>query len=158
MSYNDEFIQPIIFSSSPIPIDEWTASPEDEVFKTIRDFVIMDVSSFYKMPRNDSLDTFVMKSKRSYNNPDTRIHTVHYLNYFEKFYDSDHELALVYARIKYLIDYHGESYNDEAFIYDLARYIMGGSIEEKIDRMNSDNYVLNLAYKNVKNPNLQYSD
>lgn len=140
------------------PIDEWVPTPADEVFKTSRDYVVMDVSSYYKMERNPSLDTFVMKSKRSYNNPDTREHIVHYLNYFERFYDVEKELYSIYAMMKYLIDCRADEYSAEAFIYDLSRYIMDGPISIKIDSLNRDNYSLNLMYKNVKNPNLQYSD
>lgn len=144
--------------SSPFqPVDSWVPNPEDEVFKTVRGAIILDVSSFYSLDPNPQLDAFILSTKRSYNNPDMRAHTVHYLNYFEKFYDIDHELAAIYCKLKYLIDFE-PAYTKEAFIYDLTRYIMHGPISVKIDQMNSDNYALNLTYKNVKNPNLQYSD
>lgn len=150
-----EFYEPTEF----IPVDEWTPQPEDEVFKTSRSAIMTDVSSFFQMESNSQLDTFVMNTKRSYNNPEMRDHTVHYLNYFEKFYDKDHELVSVYAKLKYLIDY-VPAYSREAFTYDLERYIMNGysPISIKVGFMNRDNYSLNLTYKNAKNPNLQYSD
>jgi len=148
-----EFFEPLEFQ----PIDTWVPSPEDEVFKTIRGAIMLDVSSFFGMEQNASLDSFMMSTKRSYNNPEMRTHTVQYLNYFEKFYDKDHELVFMYCRLKYLIDYE-PAYTREAFFYDLYRYIMDGSIALKIGFMNRDNYSLNLTYKNIKNPNLQYSD
>ena len=150
-----EFFEPQPF----IPIDEWTPTcPEDEVFKTVRGAIMLDVSSSYGYEEpNPQLDSFVMSTKRSYNNPDMREHTIQYLNYFEKFYDKDHELATIYCRLKYLIDCVPE-YTKEAFLYDLTRYIMHGSISLKVGFMNRDNYSLNLTYKNIKNPNLQYSD
>ena len=148
-----EFKDPVQF----IPVDEWVPSPEDEVFKTIRGAIMLDVSSFFGMEPNIDLDSFVMNAKRSYNNPEMRNHTIQYLNYFEKFYDTDHELAFMYCRLKYLIDFE-PAYTREAFFYDLYRYIMDGSIALKIGFMNRDNYALNLTYKNVQNPNLQYSD
>lgn len=148
-----EFFEPTEFQ----PIDTWVPNPEDEVFKTVRGAVMLDVSSFYGMEPNNQLDAFVMSAKRSYNNPDMREHTVHYLNYFEKFYDKDHELPTIYCKLKYLIDYE-PAYTKEAFFYDLNRYIFHGSIFLKIGFMNLDNYSLNLTYKNLKNPNLQYSD
>lgn len=140
-----------------IPVDEWTSTPEDEVFKTARGAVMLDVSSFYGMEPNAQLDAFIMSTKRSYNNPEMRDHIIKYLNYFEKYYDQDHELPMVYCRLKYLIDYE-PAYTKEAFIYDLHRYIMTGPVSIKIGFMNRDNYALNLTYRNVKNPNLQYSD
>lgn len=141
-----------------VPIDEWQPScPEDEIFKTTKNNIILNVSEFYHMDRNILLDSFLMNSKRSYNNPDMRAHTVHYLNYFEKFYDTNHELVSLYCMIKFLID-NEPAYSKEAFLYDLDRYIMSGPISLMVGFMNRDNYSLNLTYKNVKNPNLQYSD
>lgn len=149
-----EFYNPVEFQ----PIDTWQPTyPEDEVFKTVRGAIMLDVSSFYGLEPNAQLDAFVMSTKRSYNNPEMRAHTVQYLNYFEKFYDMDRELPMIYCRLKYLIDVE-PAYTKEAFFYDLKRYIMNGSIALKIGFMNRDNYSLNLTYKNLKNPNLQYSD
>lgn len=139
------------------PVDTWVPAPEDEIFKTVRGAIMLDVSSFYGMDQNAQLDAFVISTKRSYNNPEMRAHTTHYLNYFEKFYDFDHELITIFCRLKYLIDYE-PAYTKEAFLYDLNRYIMNGSIYMKFSFMNEDNYSLNLTYKNLKNPNLQYSD
>ena len=141
-----------------IPVDEWAPScPEEEIFKTTRGAIMLEVSSVYGMQSNAQLDAFIMSTKRSYNNPEMRDHIIRYLNYFEKFYDRDHELPMVYCRLKYLIDYE-PAYTREAFLYDLNRYIMHGYISVKIGYMNRDNYALNLTYRNVKNPNLQYSD
>ena len=149
-----EFFEPEPF----IPIDEWKPTcPEDEVFKTVRGAIMLDVSSFYGMEPNPQTDSFVMSTKRSYNNPDMREHTIQYLNYFEKFYDKEHELATIYCKLKYFIEC-VEEYTKAAFLYDLNRYIMHGSISLKVGYMNRDNYALNLTYKNIKNPNLQYSD
>lgn len=156
---NTQQNNPIIFEEerSFVPVDEWQPSPEDEIFKTARGAIMMDVSSFFNMDPNPQLDSFIMSTKRSYNNPKMRAHTVLYLNYFEKFYDIDHELPMIYCRLKYLIDCE-PAYSKEAFLYDLKRYIMSGSISLKFGFMNRDNYSLNLTYKNIKNPNLQYSD
>lgn len=157
---NQELIEPIIFYEKEpfIPVDEWQPStPEEEIFRTTRGYIHLDVSSFYGMEPNPDLDSFVMSTKRSYNNADMRAHTIQYLNYFEKFYDIDKELVMIYRRLKYLIDIE-PMYTKEAFFYDLRRYIMGGTIFIKTDYMTRDNYSLTLTYKNVKNPNLQYSD
>lgn len=155
-----ELIEPMDFFE-PVPfqhVDEWQPScPEEEIFKTARGAIMLDVSSFFGMEPNPELDSFVMTTKRAYNNPDMRSHIIQYLNYFEKFYDWDHELVAIYNRLKYLIDIE-PMYTMEAFLYDLERYIMHGSIAVKVGFMNRDNYSLTLTYKNLKNPNLQYSD
>lgn len=157
---NKDLIEIFDFQESPnfIRIDEWVSEPEDMVFKTVRGAVMMDVSSFFMMDSNISLDGFVMSTKRSYNNPDMREHTIHYLNYFEKFYDRDHELVTLYSKLKFFIDCENIAYTKDAFINDLRRYFFRGNIFIKLGFMNEANYSLNLTYKNVKNPNLQYSD
>lgn len=161
MSLKQELLQEAMDFHDPVElpaIDTWEPEcPEDEVFKTIRGAIMLDVSSFFGLEPNAQLDAFVMSTKRSYNNPEMRAHTIQYLNYFEKYYDLEHELPMIYCRLKYLIDYE-PAYTREAFFYDLTRYIMNGSIALKIGFMNRDNYSLNLTYKNLKNPNLQYSD
>lgn len=161
MKENKSYIEGITHIDKPdfIPIDQWEPKPEDMVFRTAKGAIMMDVSSFFQMDSNPQLDTFVMSPKRSYNNEKMREHTTHYLNYFEKFYDPEHELLFTYARLKYLIDF-VPAYSREAFIHDLERYIISGysTISLKIGLMNQDNYALNLTYKNTKNPNLQYSD
>ena len=140
------------------PIDEWRPTcPEDEVFKTIRGAIVVGVSEYFGMEPNAQFDSFIMSAKRSYNNTDMRAHTVQYLNYFEKYYDRDRELVAIYSRIKYMIDAI-PAYTKEAFIYDLVKYIMNGNIKIKASFLVNDCYSLNLTYKNLKNPNLQYSD
>lgn len=156
-----DLIEPMEFYGEKepfIPVDDWQPTcPEEEIFKTVRGAIMMDVSGCFGLDPNPQLDSFIMSTKRSYNNPDMRAHTVQYLNYFEKYYDREHELPIIYSRIKYLIDCE-PAYTKEAFLYDLERYIMRNSISIKVGFMNRDNYALNLTYKNQKNPNLQYSD
>lgn len=158
---NKNLFEPMEFYEKPefIPVDEWQPTcPEDEIFKTVRGAILLDVSGYFALPEpNPQLDSFIMSAKRSYNNPDMRAHTVQYLNYFEKYYDREHELPAIYCKLKFLIDCE-PAYTKEAFLYDLERYIMRGSVSIKVGFMNRDNYALNLTYKNQKNPNLQYSD
>ena len=150
---------PIVFHE-PIErpyVDDWVPEEEDMLLKTVKGAIIADISSFYGMENNPNLDYFQMDSKRSYNNPKLREHTVHYLNYFLKYYDTDHELLTIYATIKYLIDYE-PSYSKEAFFYDISRYIIHGTLAVKAEYMTRDNYQLTLSYSNKKNPSLQYTD
>lgn len=137
-------------------VDDWVPEEQDMIFRTIKGAIITDISSFYGMENNVNLDYFQMDSKRSYNYSN-REHTVHYLNYFEKFYDQEHELLTIYATIKYLIDYE-PSYNKDAFFYDISRYIIHGPLAIKAEYMTRDNYQLTLSYNNKKNPSLQYTD
>lgn len=139
-------------------VDDWAPSEEDEVFKQIQGAILMDISSFYHLDeRNPDLDAFSLESKRAYNGEKLRKHITHYLNYYEKFYDYDHELLSIYASLKYLIDYE-PSYGKEALLYDISRYFINrySPIVIKAMSMNEDNYTLELTYRNKKNPVLQY--
>ena len=119
LSEGMEFFSPPV--APRVQIDEWVPEcPADEIFKTTRGAIMLDVSSFYGMEPNAQLDAFVTTTKRSYSNPEMRAHTIRYLNYFEKYYDIDHELVMIYCRLKYLIDYE-PAYTKEAFCYDLNR-------------------------------------
>lgn len=156
----NQLVDPMIFWKKEEfqPVDTWEPAEKDKIFKTARGSISFDVSSYFGFTNpNSELDTFVMTEKRSYNNPNTREHTTHYLNYFEKFYDRNHELLIIYSRIKYLIDIAPE-YNRDAFFNDMYHYIMNGPIFYKIFFMNRDNYSLNLNYRIQNNPNLQYND
>ena len=152
MNDNQNLINPFIFSEPHefIPVDQWVPNEEDKNFKTTKGIIMLDVSSFYGCPDNPELNAFVISPKRSYNNPKMRDHTTHYLNYFEKFYDMDHELLMIYCKLKYFIDCE-PLYTKEAFFYDLNRYILHGTIAIKVGFMNRDNYCLTLSYKNKRN-------
>lgn len=154
-----QLFEPIIFLDKVErpPVDEWVPSEEDMIFKTVKGAIVTDISSFYGMDQNPNLDSFYLAAKRSYNNQKLREHLVHYLNYFEKYYDHDRELPTIYATIKYLIDYE-PAYTKEALFYDIRQRIIYGSLNAKADRMVRENYQLDLEYTNKKNPALQYTD
>lgn len=141
-----------------IPVDSWTCPPEDEYFKQIKGALWLPVAEYYGVEDDDQFNCFILTTKRCYNNDDMRDHLCKYLNYFEKFYDPEHELLAVFYQIKYLIDYEG-SYTKEALMYDLKRYILQGRIGHRVSMMNEDNYNLDLSYyRNSKNPGLQYTN
>jgi len=142
-----------------IPVDSWKPSEADRIFKATKGSIQLPVSEFYGV-KNDALNIFVLSPKKCYNGDSMLEHLPHYLNYFEKFYDQDHELLVIIYRIKYMIDYQKE-YTPEMFYNDLNRYIMSDSITTKAHRMNEDNYCLGLdlkKYRNNKNSSLQYTD
>ena len=139
------------------PIDEWIPKKEDMIFRTVKGALMCDISSFFGRENDPNLDSFYLKSKRSYNSEKVRNHMVQYLNYFEKFYDYDKELLSIYSSIKFMIDFE-PAYGKEALFYDIIRYIINGPLSIKVDYMNNDCYSLSLTYRNKKNPVLQYSD
>lgn len=139
------------------PVDEWIPKPEDMIFRTVKGALMCDISSFFGRENDPNLDSFYLKSKRSYNSEKVRNHMVQYLNYFEKFYDYDKELVTIYSTVKFMIDFE-PSYGKEALFYDIDRYIIHGPLSIKADYMNAANYSLALTYRNKKNPVLQYSD
>ena len=157
----NELIQPVTFGHvrpAVIPIDEWVPEPEDEIFTYVKGAMVLPVSRFYGMSDNPLFDQFVLSPKRCYNSPEMGRHMSLYLNYFEKFYDPEKELLSIYYQMKYLIDIKGSMYPKSEFMNDLYRYFMRGSIYFKCKMLTDDNYLLNLTYRNTKNPGLQYND
>ena len=153
-----------------VSIDAWVPTPDELAFVTVKNSIILPtVSEFFKLDSNDpnaiNLNSFVVTSKRCYNSPEVRGHICHYLNYFERFYDSDHELILHYCRFKNLIDFGMRTNNGgvypytlENFIEDIKRYILSDRMYHKVTAMNEHNYNLHLSYRNKSNNGLQYND
>lgn len=159
-------IQPITFDKEVIQygvpyVDNWVPREEDKIFRTTKGYIYTNISDFYNIvyegEGEDPLNYFTLKNKRSYNSDELREHCVHYLNYFERYFDKDHELKAIYNKMKILIDCE-PSYTKEMFINDLKRYILHGDLFTKSYCMNKYNYQLDLTYVNKKNPVLQYSD
>lgn len=149
-------VEPIKFNNTKfIPIDEWIPNEEDLVFKHTKNVIILPVSNFYGI-NIPGLDYFMVSTKRCYNSEKVRIHTAHYLNYFNKFYDHDKELLMILYKMKYLLDFE-PAYDVSAFKYDIRRYILSESILYKVDLMNRDNYKLNLKSKS-NSYHLQYTN
>lgn len=139
-------------------VDDWIPEPEDIIFKSIDKAIILPVSKYYGIDESTDLDFFVVAPKRCYNKEKMRDHTTKYLNYFEKFYDLDHELVIIYYHLKYIMDYN-ESYNKTNFLSDIKKYILfNRSILTKLFLMNEDNYLIELKAKKGKYvPHLQYN-
>lgn len=164
MEGNTEKNQCIYFDSdeafrrfSFIEVDSWIMErPKDEIFKHTKGAFIAPVSEYYNGGPND-FDLFILSSKKCYNSNDMRPHLCRYLNYFEKYYDTDKEYLVILCNLKYLIDYHKE-YTKQSLFCDIQKYILSSDLERKVDNMVEDNYKLSLSYRNDKNPSLQYSD
>lgn len=154
LSYDEQELHTI---APVIPVDEWQPNPEDCYFKHTKGAIILPVSEFYGVEQNNNFDCFILSTKRCYNSDEVRNHCTKYLNYFEKFYDTEHELLQIYYYFKYMIDCEPR-YSKDIFLADLDRYIFGNTILAKARAMNIANYQLNLTYKNKANPGLQYTD
>jgi hypothetical protein len=144
-----------------VEIVKYNIPEEDMLFKQKKNYLILPVSKFYGFENNSDMDMdidlFSMNSKRCYNDDKMREHFIHYLNYFEKFYDIDKYIYSIYSRTKYLIDC-VEEYNKDALIHDIKTYILSGEIYYKIRLMNQENYNnIDTEYSNP-NPVLQYDD
>jgi len=137
-----------------IPVDEWVPKEEEIIFQHTKGAIILPVAKFYNTT-NPNLDYFMTAPKRSYNSPEMRDHCTHYLNYFERFYDQDRELLMVYFKIKFLMDLE-PAYDEQAFLYDIKRYILSPGILYKFTLMNRDNYNLSLRYE--REENLRYTN
>lgn len=144
-----------------IPVDEWVPEEGDKLFKHTKGAIIVPISQLFGLDGESGFNYFMLTPKRCYNSVsksmDIKEHFTHYLNYFEKFYDKDHELISVYGRIKYLIDFE-KGYTKEALSYDIDRYLLSSSMKYKISLMNRDNYKLDLNYSKVKNECLEYNN
>lgn len=141
-------------------IDQWIPiTDEDKVIKwEAKDILIMPISALFGFEKQTLLDFFYLTPKRGYRLDKVRLHTSLYLNYFEKFFDQDHELITVYANIKYMID-NIKEYEQEHLFNDIKQYVLSPSLRIKVRELNEYNYSLNLqTYVNKKNPVLQYND
>ena len=159
-----------ITDTSPLPdgwnyIDLWLPEESDNLVTSRKGFLYIDLNKLFNIGLEDdnkivNLNSFILTSKRCYNGKEMILHLPHYLNYFEKFYDTERELLSGYLKIKISMD-RFEEYTKEMFMNDLFMYIITPSIMNKVHALNEDNYILDLdskKYKNVKNPSLTYKD
>ena len=155
----------LINNENKIPVDEWDteANPiqdTDRIFGNIKGEIILPLAELYSDNSEESkaLDYFVMSPKKSYNTDEVRDHVCRYLNYFEKFYDTDKELLMMMFRIKLSMDFL-QSYKKENFVDDINRYIIKNrNLTYKIRNFVEDNYSMNLGSNNTKTPNLQFNN
>lgn len=138
-----------------IPIQQWVAEPEDIIFQQTKGFIIAPISKMFGAEPS-TLDHFSVAPKKAYNSTLIRTQCVHYLNYFEKFYDVDKEFLAFYARTKYLID-SVPGYTKEAFFHDIRTNVFKGLTMYKITKMNKDNYCLDIKFVSKDN-NLYYNN
>ena len=152
-----------IFDANAIPpVDRWVPNPEDIIFRGLRGKQIM--APLAKILTNDDedmlmFDSFILSVKKCYSSEEKVDHFTQYLNYFEKYYDPDHELLAIYARMKFMIDTDDVGlYTKQQFMADIKRDILFSTFARKVKAMNEDNFIIHIK-RNKKDGNvLQYSN
>lgn len=144
------------------PVDRWVPNPEDIIFRGLRGKQIM--APLAKILTNDDedmlmFDSFILSVKKCYSSEEKVEHFTQYLNYFEKYYDTDHELLAIYARMKFMIDTDDAGlYTKQQFMADIKRDILFSTFARKVKAMNEDNFIIHIK-RNKKDGNvLQYSN
>ena len=147
-----------------IPVDKWDTSEypieqQDRIFRTVRNEIILPITELFNGDEEkSSLNYFVMNTrKRTYNSEEMRNHICKYLNYFEKFYDTDKELLMMIYHMKLSIDYM-EKYTIANFMDDVNRLILRNpNLTMRVQNFVDDNYLIHLRSNN-RTPNLQFED
>lgn len=139
-------------------VDEWYPEKDDIIFKVHKGAFVAPLKEILNISElDDNFNAFVLSTKKCYNSTDMRNHLYQYLNYFEKFYDTDREYLVVLYQLKILCE-RFKAYTVDNLKTDLRRYILYSGIHEKVVKFVDDNYKLHLNYVNKKNPSLQYTD
>ncbi|MBR2212815.1 MAG: hypothetical protein IJ889_00095 [Eubacterium sp.] len=148
-------------------IDDFCCSPSRAVFRPGKEFITAPITQVLKMSgidtsKQEDLDSFILKPKKCYHldkHNGVKIHIIRYLNYFENYYDPEKELLAIYARMKASMDIIGVStYNDEAFMLDLKRYILSDSMRAKVERLMNDCFEVELKRYPSQNMVLCYEE
>lgn len=139
-------------------VDEWKKEPDDTIFTNAKNIIMAPIGQYFRVNEEQSrINFFMINPKKSYNSDLLRDHTCTYLNYFEKYFDTEKEYFTNLAQLKFLIDTY-QDYNVNNFMYDINRYIIQPSLFSKIAKMVELNYSLTLSYKSANNPQLQYTN
>ena len=148
-------------------VDEWWPTREEVIFSQCKNAIRLPVSEFFGLSQNSKvLDSFILSPKRCYNSEEVRTHICLYLNYFERYFDPEHELLFYMYRMKKLMDTGyimedgsvSRKYTLDDFYYDVKTYILSDSMYAKAWKMVEFNYQLDLKYKNKSNEGLQYNN
>ena len=146
-------------------VDNWVPLPNEVIFTNTTGTLFAPVSKYYKYTESNSLDYFIVNTKKCYTSDLMRNHMCKYLNYLEAFYDTEKEYFSILCQIKYMIDngitlQNGTSipYDINTFFRDIKRYILSNKMVSLVYQMAKDNYTLTISFRNNNNPSLQYTD
>ncbi len=118
----------------------WKCKPEDQIAMYDGKIFYIRFEELFQPARVSVYDKFYIK-KSSYEKQLDVI--VKYINFFMKFYDTDHEMATNYLKIKFAIDKQKlfTEDNPEQLIDLIYEIFFTDSIIEKINRLVEDNYL-----------------
>lgn len=143
---NDNFVR----------VDDWNPNQEDIIIQHDGKLVIIPFDDLFKRDYIKSINTFVIKKdsyvKRLGDSDDGR-GICHYLNYFLKFYDNNHELLMAYIKLKYVIDKKSSPIKLIPFIKLLYSILFTNSMKDKISKMVEDNYYVEVSRNSDKKYN-----
>lgn len=154
-------------------IDNYKLTEENMFFKETKGAIIAPLYKLCNLEENNIFNYFYMTPKKCYNSNSKfiektgkysigfREHWIRYMNYFENYYDTDHQLLSIYYYIKYCIDCYGEAYSFNSFYRDLYTKIISYEynplLHYDLRRMNEDCYnPMKKTYESTKNPCLEY--
>lgn len=130
-----------------VRVDEWVEEEENKYLYCDGKLVIIPFDKIFKQDIG-AIKTFVIK-KDSYVKRLGDI--VHYINYFITFYDKNHELLLLYLKLKYIIDNKETRIKSPtAFIKMIYSILFTKSMQRKISDMVEDNYYIDLTSQDGK--------
>lgn len=141
-------------------IDNFVCNLNDVIFLSGKEYISAPITKVLHMEtlskeQQFDLDCFCLKPKKCYHLDKyngVKHHICRYLNYFEKYYDKDLELLHIYAKLKSFMDISDGDYSEDAFIFDLQRYILSDSIKRKVLALENDCFELQL--KTYPSPNM----
>jgi len=126
-----------------IPVDEWEPDDEDLIVGYQGKQIIVLFDKIFDRPIPEEYNYFDISLKEAYYNQLPTI--ARYINYFLKFYDTDHELLMAYTKLKYMMDAKSiKSIKRGSFIRAVNDYLLSESMCNKITRMSKDNYRVDL--------------
>ena len=146
-------------NSDYIPVDKWQPHPDDAIINCKPGIFVAPIGSALNLDIDDKINYFVLSTKKCYNSIAMRQHLFQYLNYFEKYYDTEREYLSILFAIKIKMDrYNTDMYPVLSFFDDMEKYILHSNLSNKALMMVEDNYCQDLHYNNLKNPTLQYTN
>lgn len=103
--------------------------------------VIVPFNELFNKPIPDEMNRFLIKKNSYVNSIDIISDTI---NYFLKYYDTEHEIITAYLKLRYLSSNKDKNIKKEEFISYVYAYLFTDSIISKIKQLVDDNYELDI--------------
>jgi hypothetical protein len=137
-----------------IAVDEWQPDDEDNIVGYAGKSMIIPFDKLIDKINTDALNIFFVSHKDSYCKQFPSI--ARYINYFLKFYDTDHELIMNYLHCKFMIDSRKTNPSRKAMIDMIYKYFVTPTMYDKVKRFVHDNYRIDLSQN--KEAGKEYSE